>query len=29
MPTALGNSKPKPKLAAGTTIIAPIAGAKP
>ena len=29
MPTLLGSSKPKPNLAAGTTVIAPIAGANP
>ncbi len=29
MPTKVGSSKPKPKLAAGTTTMAPIAGANP
>ena len=29
MPTQVGSSRPKPKLAAGRTTIAPIAGAKP
>ena len=29
MPTKVGSSRPKPKLAAGITTIAPIAGAKP
>ena len=29
MPTAVGSSRPKPKLAAGSTTMAPIAGAKP